>query len=152
MFLTNSNSLPSILVTPSALNNLSLPLFKFLFSDNTLFLPLTLYFLLSINNPFSLVTPTIYTLRLVGCLWLRSGLTRMGGVRFNHSYQGICFIGNSDNGIGIDSNLQKIARQPYPQGNTKLPRSWAVMSKCIIDQVIHDRYRLVYHAFKTKWA
>ena len=39
-----------------------------------------------------------------------------------------------------------------PQGNTEQLRSWAVLSKCIPDQVIPDRYGLAYHASKTKSA
>ena len=34
-----------------------------------------------------------------------------------------------------------------PQGNTELPKAWTIPSKHILDQVIIDRYGLVYHAF-----
>ena len=38
------------------------------------------------------------------------------------------------------------------QGNTELSRAWTAPSKHILDQVIIDRYKLVYHKFKTKWT
>ncbi|KAL0006549.1 hypothetical protein SO802_008051 [Lithocarpus litseifolius] len=47
---------------------------------------------------------------------------------------------------------ERLLGSDTPQGNTELPRARAVPSKHIPDQVITDRYGLVYHASKTKWT
>ena len=93
--------------------NFPSPLFKFLPLDSTFSLSHILYFLPRINHLFSLLRSSIYSLRLVGCPWLASSLTRVGGVQFDYSWQGICSIGNSGNGIGTYFCLQKIAWQQY---------------------------------------
>ena len=102
------------------------------------------------RNPLSLFTSLIYSLRLVECLWLCSDLTRVGRVWFNHTCQGICFIGNSGNGIGLVLASKRLVGSDTSQSNIELPRSWADSSKCIPDQVIPDWYELVYHVSKTK--
>ena len=104
-FPTKGSSLSGILAALFNLVNFSLLFFKFLSLDSTLSL-LDYLFLLKITNPFSLLTSTIYTVRLVECSWLCSGLTRVGGIQFDYFWQGICFIGNSGNGVGTGSILQ----------------------------------------------
>ena len=85
VFPTKGNSLPSDPMTP--LSSHELPFFPLwvalpLGGTSSLSLSFTLYFLLRIANPHSLLNSTIYTLRLVEVSWLHSGLTRVCGVQF----------------------------------------------------------------------
>ena len=93
----------------------------------SLFLLLSL--LLKTTNPFSLLLFPIYSLRLVGCLWLPSGLTRVGGARSDYSWQGVCFLGNNGNGVELVLASKRLLNSDIPQGNTELPRSRAASSK-----------------------
>ena len=39
-----------------------------------------------------------------------------------------------------------------PQGNTGMLRTLDVLGNCTLDQVILNRYGLVYDMFRTRWA
>ena len=81
--------------------------------DIASFLTLSPHFLFRIAKLHSSLNSAIYSLRLVEVSWLRSGLTHVGGVWFDYSWQGICPIGNSGNGIRTDFYLQNVTRQQY---------------------------------------
>ena len=82
-FPTTGSSQPDYLAVLLCLHETSpSPLSSFLWLVLSLFSSL---FSLRMTNPFSLLTSPIYSLRLVECSWLRSGLTCVGGVRFDYS-------------------------------------------------------------------
>ena len=75
------------------------------------------------TNPFSLFSSIIYSLRLVGCLWLPSCFTHVGGTQIDYSWQGICFIGNGAKDVGIGASLRKLLGNKIPRGTLELPVS-----------------------------
>ena len=95
-----------------------------------------LNFLLHIaNHPLSSLNSTIYSLRLVGVSWLHSGLTRVGGVQCDYSWNEIYPIGNGGSGIGTDFYLQKIARQRYSPRQYEPLGRYVVLSKRTPEQI-----------------
>ena len=47
---------------------------------------------------------------------------------------------------------KRLLGSDIPQGNTRLPKTQAVLSKHIPDQVKIDRLKLAFDMFKTRWT
>ena len=155
VFPTKGGSLPSDLMTP--LNSHKLLLFISRLLPLLVVLALSLSPLLSIFSPelptpFSWLTSPIYSLMLVEVSWLRSGLTRVCGVQFDYSWQGISSIETKVMALELVPAFKRLLGSDIPQGNTELPRTWVVPDKHVLGQVILDRYGLLYHASKTRWT
>ena len=157
VFPTKGGSLPSDPMTPLSSHKLLLFISKllslFVVRARSLSLsPLLSIFSPELPTPFSSLTTPIYSLRLVEVSWLHSSLTRVCGVQFDYSWQGISSIETEVMALELVPTTKRLLDSDIPQDNTELPRTWAISDKHIPSQVILDRCGLLYHASKTRWT
>ena len=110
------------------------------------------YFLFRITNHFFSLCSPIYSLRWVEALWLLSDLTCVGGVQSNYFWWDHALLGTVIMASELVPTSKRLLGSNILQGNIKLSRTQAVLSKHIPDQVKIDRQGLASDTFKTRWT